>query len=94
MVPLDSSVVPPKLVKKHRIQKPAKARFSHRSGIVILRILIDENGNVKEAKVISENPRNYGFGKAAKKGVKNFKFTPAKKNGIRVKVWKTLVIKF
>ena len=94
LVPLDSTVIPPKLIKKHSISKPIKARFSHRSGIVILRVLIDENGNVKEAKVVSENPKNFGFGKAASNGVKSFKFTPARKNGIRVKVWKTLVIKF
>ncbi len=94
LVPLDSSVIPPKLIKKTRISKPAKARFSNRGGMVILRILIDENGNVIKSKVISENPRNYGFGKAAQNGVKRFKFTPAKKNGIKVKVWKTIVIKF
>ncbi len=94
LVPLDSSVEPPKLLKKYNIPKPAKARFSGRGGRVILRILIDENGNVTKAKVISEIPRNFGFGSAALKGVKRFRFSPAKKEGVRVKVWKTLVIKF
>ncbi len=57
---------------------PADARRMGISGSVDLRLSIDENGDVKEAKVISVKPSGYQFDDAALKNIRKFKFAPAR----------------
>jgi|GEM_PF-928447 len=94
LVPLTGDVIRPVLKQDVTPEKPAIATRLRRSGRVILRILIDENGNVIDAKVVNENPTNLGFGEAAVVAAKKRKYTPASKDNVRVKVWETLVFTF
>jgi protein TonB len=94
LVPLTGDVIRPVLEKDVTPDKPAIAKRLRRSGRVILRILIDENGNVIDAKVVNENPTNLGFGDAATDAAMKRKYTPATKDNVRVKVWETLVFTF
>ncbi|MBN2431229.1 MAG: TonB family protein [Acidobacteria bacterium] len=94
LVPLTGDVIRPVLKQDVTPEKPAIATRLRRSGRVILRILIDESGNVIDAKVVNENPTNLGFGEAAVTAAKKRKYTPATKDNVRVKVWETLVFTF
>lgn len=44
---------------------PFRAQIDHVSGVVVLSCLIDDHARAKRCHVLSETPRNYGFGAAA-----------------------------
>ncbi|MBE0712847.1 MAG: TonB family protein, partial [Candidatus Aminicenantes bacterium] len=56
--------------------------------------LIDENGNVIDTGILKGLQDDKGLGKAAETAVRKWKFQPAKKDGVNVKVWKPFTIVF
>ncbi|MFO7324351.1 MAG: energy transducer TonB [Pseudomonadota bacterium] len=69
---------------------PEAARRQGIDGVVIVDVMINETGQVLEAQVISETPRNQGFGIAALDAAKTFEF----ENPLRRWVVFTLTIEF
>jgi protein TonB len=61
---------------------PAVAKAAHASGMVIVQVLIDENGNVISADAISGHPL---LRAAATSAARASKFTPTKLSGQPVK---------
>jgi TonB family protein len=59
------------------IYPPVAARMGV-EGHVDLRVGIDENGDVKEVKVIRVRPPGYKFDEAAAQAMRQFKFAPAR----------------
>ena len=53
---------------------PAAAREAGLDGFVTVDVMINENGQVLEAQVISESPTGQGFGIAALDAAKTFEF--------------------
>lgn len=53
---------------------PAAARQAALDGVVVVDVLLNELGRVLEAQVVSEAPRNAGFGLAALDTAKTFEF--------------------
>lgn len=94
LVPLTGDVIRPQIVKKGNPQMPPLAKRMRKSGKVIVRVMIDENGNVADVRLVSESPRGLGFAQAAEKAAHDFKYTPARKNNVRVKVWDTIFFTF
>lgn len=74
------------------IHYPETAREAHLEGKVYLLLYINENGTIDKMTVI----KGIGLGcdKAAEDGVGKVKFTPAKNNGVAVKVKLSLAITF
>ena len=72
---------------------PERARNEGIEGTVIVKLLIDENGNVRRVRVIKA-PKYWGFDDSVRKAAKLWKFEPAKLNNMPVKVWATQVIEF
>lgn len=70
----------PEIAKKARVQ-----------GIVILKIVVDENGNVASVNVHSGHPM---LAPAAIEAVKKWRYTPTELNGIKVPVEGTVVVNF
>jgi TonB family protein len=66
----------PKIINEYKIPYPPKARKFEISGQVIVDILIDQNGIVRDAKLM----KGLGFGldEAALDGVKRYQFSAAK----------------
>jgi protein TonB len=62
------------------------ARRLRQEGTVVLNVLIDENGSVTEVEVIRGVSEELDG--AAIRAVKGWTYKPAKKDGVRVKVWK------
>jgi TonB family protein len=54
---------------------PKEALALRRTGRVLLDVLIDADGNVKDALVLDENPLGLGFGDAAIAAARTYKFT-------------------
>ena len=73
---------------------PPLARRQRVGGIVILRALIDENGTVQEVQVLRGVKPDLGLDAAATSAVRQWRFRPATKGGVPVKLWKTITIPF
>jgi len=54
-------------------------------GAVILGLLINENGRVQDARVLSVDRKGMGFEDAAVTAAKQFTYEPAMKDGKKVK---------
>jgi protein TonB len=66
----------PKLKSEIRVPYPIEARKKGIQGAVIMDLLIDQLGKVRQVSVV-DGP-GYGLNEAAAEGMKNFIFEPAK----------------
>lgn len=94
LVPLNTVDVEPKVVKTVEPVYPEADRRMGIKGQVLLNVLISENGDVLEAAVIRGIRGSVALEKEAINAVKKWKFLPAEKNGVKVKVWKPVTIGF
>lgn len=91
LVEVSPDVVMPVAIKKVLPKYPPIAKKIKVEGLVILQALISEKGDVLAVKVL-RGPEL--LSDAAKEAVLQWKFTPANKNGIKVKIWQTIPIPF
>ena len=70
------------------------ARRAKAEGVVVLSLLVDENGRVAEIRVVQGAKSKLGLNEAAISAAESAKFEPAVKEGVRVKMWTTLKIPF
>jgi protein TonB len=68
------------------------ARKARVTGVVIVEAIIDESGNVTNARVLKGLPM--GLDRAALDAVQRWKFRPAQFQGRNVKVYYTLTVNF
>lgn len=94
LVDLGSVTSPPTLVKKVNPVYPPVAQSRGLEGSITVNALIDEKGNVIDTGILKGMQDDMGLGKAAETAVKKWKFEPARKDGVAVKVWKSFVIAF
>lgn len=94
LVPLTADVIKPEIATRSQPRMPPLAQQMRKSGQVIVRVLVDENGSVSEARLVSENPKGFGFGQSAIDAASKFKYKPARKGNVRVKVWDTIFFTF
>lgn len=86
---MDERPVP---VKSVAPDYPADMKRDGQSGLVYIKVVIDENGDVVEQNV--EKSTRAEFEAPALAAVSRWKFKPAKKNGAAVRVGITIPIKF
>lgn len=94
LLPLNMVDVEPKVVKTVEPVYPEADRRLGIKGQVLLNVLISENGDVLEAAVIRGIKGSLALEKEAINAVKKWKFLPAEKNGVKVRVWKPVTIGF
>ncbi|MGZ5424390.1 MAG: TonB family protein, partial [Candidatus Aminicenantales bacterium] len=94
LVELGSVTEPPKLLKAVDPVYPQTAQRIGREGAITVNALIDEKGNVIDTGILKGIQDDKGLGRAAEIAVKKWKFQPARKYGVAVKVWKSFVIAF
>jgi protein TonB len=90
----DPGVVPPAVKKAPRIHYPPIALRQRTEGTVILRVLVDENGKVTEVTVVTSAGGRTGLTEAAVKSVKRRVYNPATKDGVAVKAWLPVSVRF
>ena len=86
-----TGVVEPVLVSPPRVVYPAIARQQRIGGKVVVLVLVDENGNVDEARLQQGVPQA-AINAAVLEGVRSAKFRAATKNGLAVKMWRPLIV--
>ena len=79
-------------VKSIAPEYPADMKREGQSGIVYIKVVVDENGDVVQPAV--EKSTRAEFEAPALAAVSRWKFKPAKKNGAAVRVGITIPIKF
>lgn len=87
----DEVDIKPKLLKYIEPEYPNLARMSMYTGKVLLKVLVNREGEVEKIHLVSGNPL---FNAAAIKAGKSCRFAPGKKDGIPVKVWVQLPVIF
>lgn len=71
---------PPRTLKATPPRYPFEAKQKGITGKVVLRFVVDTNGNAKEPQIVSAEPKGV-FENAALEAVVNYKFRPAMKGG-------------
>lgn len=74
------------------IEYPPKARSNNVEGRVLIRFIVDKDGNVKQPEILKDI--GSGCGAAAIKGLENLKFTPGTQDGLSISVYYTLPVTF
>jgi TonB family protein len=73
---------------------PPAARGSGLQPHVLVAVLVDEKGNISEARIKSGDSSSLGFNEAALAAVKRARFLPATRNGVAGRSWSELMIEF
>ena len=73
---------------------PDIARVVRATGIVELRALVDENGSVTDVAVVRCTRPGVQFEIEADRAVRRFKYRPATRDGVPVKMWVTVRVNF
>ena len=82
---IEAPEVKPELVSREEPRYPAQARQNRWSGIVVLEVTVNEDGDVSDVKNLSTSGNAMaGFAEAAESAVRRWKFKPATHHGVRV----------
>jgi TonB family protein len=87
-------VAPPELVSTPKPEYPPQARRLQVQGVVVVSVLVDENGHVQDARLVEPIAQKVGINEAAVKVARNAQYRPGVKDGVRVKMWTRLRIPF
>jgi TonB family protein len=91
---LEEVTVQPAVVRMIDPKYPAQALRMRVSGTVTVNALISETGDVIRTEILKGIKGDFGFEKAAEAAVRDWKFSPAEKDGVPVRVWKAININF
>ncbi|HXB55765.1 MAG TPA: TonB family protein [Vicinamibacteria bacterium] len=90
----DSGVIAPVAEKSPPLQYPPIALRQRVEGTVELNVFVDERGNVSDAQVVQAAGGKAGLNEAAVENVKRRHYRPATKDGVPVKVWMSVRVRF
>jgi TonB family protein len=85
-------VIEPELTTPPKINYPPLARQQRVSGKVVVLVLVDETGEVADARLQQAIPTKSGVNEAVLDGVRRARFRPATKYGVPVKMWRTVIV--
>lgn len=83
----------PRVLSRSAMEYPAAAMKKRIKGYVIVNLLIAKDGSVEVAKIIASSPAGV-FDSVALRGVRSWRFAPAKYKGNPVKVWAKQKVRF
>jgi TonB family protein len=89
-----AGVTPPQLVSFPKPGYPPMARKLRVEGVVAVSVLVDEDGQVQEVKMVEPIAQKVGLNEAALASARSARYRPATKDGVRVKMWTRLKIPF
>jgi len=86
-------VKPPELLAPPEVRYPPMARRLGKEAVVEVRLLVDETGKVARAETVGK-PFGFGFEDAALDAARKARYRPATKDGVRVKMWTSVKLRF
>jgi protein TonB len=93
LVDLATVDVEPVPIRRDLPRYTRKARRQDREGLIVMKLLIIENGRIAHAELVEEIPGS-DLGDAAIEATRTWQFTPARKDGVPVRVWKNVRVHF
>jgi hypothetical protein len=92
----EPGLILPEILKRPRVVKPKKAVIYKISGMVVVDVLVDEEGRSAETKLTRkiEHPMGQECNTAALQAVRATTWRPATKDGVPVKVWIPVQLNF
>jgi protein TonB len=93
LIDLDAVDQLPRALQRPFPDYTKRARKLKQEGVVRLHLLIDENGNVAEVKLLEAIPES-DLNQAAIDAARRWKYSPAAKQGQAVRVWKMAAVSF
>jgi TonB family protein len=94
LYPLDQVDVSPVLIKRVDPKYPPLAMRSGVGGMVTVNVLISDKGEVLRTEILKGVKDGFGIEGAAETAIRQWKFSPALKDGVSVRVWKSFDINF
>lgn len=94
LVPLEKVTFLPVLIKRVEPKYPPRALRLAVEGVVTVNALISENGDVLRTEILKGVQGYAELEKAAETAIKQWKYRPAQKDGVNVKVWRPIEITF
>lgn len=94
LLPIEDVDIEPEIAKRVDPKYPSMAFQRGIEGKVVINVLVSETGDVIETALIKGIGGPYGFNEECEKAVRQWKFVPAFKSGVKVKVWKTISFTF
>jgi serine/threonine-protein kinase len=86
-------VTPPRVVRQPKLEYPPIAQRMKKEATVTVSVLVDENGRVLEVRNIGAKA-GFGMDEAAADYARDCTYSPATKNGVKVKMWYDLRVAF
>jgi serine/threonine-protein kinase len=90
----DMGVIAPVVERKPPLQYPPIALRQRAEGTVELNVLVDDKGGVTDAQILTQPGGKTGLAEAAIDNVRRWRYRPATKDGVPVKVWMTVRVRF
>ncbi len=89
-------IVPPRLLSNPAPIYPSEARALDREGtvLVLVKVLVSEEGQVLDVDPLLDKPVGHGFDQAALNAARKAIFQPATSDGASIEMWTTLTIQF
>ena len=85
---------PPRITRRGNVPYPPVARMQRIGGTVLTNVLVSETGEVLQVQVIRGVNRPVGLNEAAQETMRRSVFSPATKDGVRVKSWIAVPVDF
>jgi TonB family protein len=64
------------------------------SAVVKIQALVGIQGQVEQVRILEVSRKGLGFEKATEDAVSQWRYTPATKNGVKVRMWVTIRVPF
>lgn len=90
----DPGVIPPVRIREPQKVFPEVAQRAFAEGAVDLRVLVDENGSVRDTSVERSSRPGFGFEVSAERFARGCRFRPATLEGVPVRVWIPMRVEF
>jgi TonB family protein len=94
LVEISQVDAPPRATKVVKPEPTILALRQHVSGTVMMRVLVNENGRAESIEVQRDTSPKVGLADACKTALQKWEWTPAMKDGQRVKTWIIVPIPF
>ncbi len=80
-------VRPPVLIHRVDPEYPPIARRANLGGEVVAQLLVGIDGRVEEIRIVEVTQSGLGFEQATEEAVRQWRYRPATKNGVKVRTW-------
>jgi TonB family protein len=87
-------VDPPRMIYREPPRYPPGAERMGATGVVSAEALVGIDGTVEEVRITRVEGRDLGFEKATEEALYKWRYKPATKNGVKVRVWVTIRVPF